>query len=136
MEKHEYLSPGWLEAIREVRARYASTHDTLSPLIVNFTISDVPGHDGAAEFHLDARSPLYYEPGHHADPAYAIATDYATAKEIYGDTTWGMEKLTAAHEAGTLTLDGDPDEVREAWADAIRARDYMEVLDEIAQLTA
>jgi hypothetical protein len=136
MEQHEYLSPGWLEAVRAVRADYASHHEALDPLIVNYTITDVPGHDGDAHFHSDARSPLYYEPGHHADAAWAVSTDWATAREIYQDTSWGLDRMSAAYEDGTLVIVGDAEAIRQAWADAIRARDYMEVLDRIAAFTA
>jgi hypothetical protein len=136
MEQYAYLSPEWLEAVREVRSRYAGSHEPLPPLIVNYTISDIPGYDGAAEFHSDARSRLYFERGHRPDAAWSISTDYTTAREVYRDTSLGMNQLTDAYEAGTLTVEGDLEAIREAFADAVRAVGYLEVLDEIAAFTA
>ena len=136
MEQHEYLSAGWLEAVREVRARYAAGHKPLPPLLVNFSISDIPGYDDEAHFHSDARSPLYFEPGHVDAAVWTVVTDYATAREIYRDTSMGLDRVAQAYEDGSLAIEGDVEAIREAWADAIRARDYLEVYDAIAALTA
>ena len=48
----------------------------------------------------------------------------------------GLNRLSEAFDDGSLAIEGDVEAIREAWADAIRARDYLEVYDAIAALTA
>ena len=48
----------------------------------------------------------------------------------------GLDRVAQAYEDGSLAIEGDVEAIREAWADAIRARDYLEVYDAIAALTA
>ncbi|MGI9623931.1 MAG: hypothetical protein ACR2PK_13935 [Acidimicrobiales bacterium] len=137
MEQHPYLSPEWLATVRELRAGYRETHGAEDPLLVNYTMTGVPfANDGRADFHLDVRSPLFYEPGHVANPDLWVVTDYETARGIYRDSSWNLERLRSAYASGLLQVEGDLDAIPGWWIDVVQDADHIALWDQIMLITA
>jgi hypothetical protein len=137
MDKFDFLSADWVEESRRLRGVYRDEHGESHRLVANYTITDVPFLDGGtAEFHLDFQSPLFYEKGHVESADYQIATDYETARTIYHDTSWGLDRLRDAYSDGSIQIEGPVEELREFWADVIREPDHIEMYDRIMEFTA
>ena len=105
-QQYQYLSPEWLEAVRNLREQYRTAKGPEEPILVNYTITDVPFIGGdPAEFHLDVRSPLFYEPGHIAAPNLSISTDYETARTLYSDASWNLSGIRETFTDGLLNTE-------------------------------
>lgn len=136
MEKFEFLSPAWFEATRAVRGEYRSSHETKHGLVGNLTITGVPSlNGGAAVFHVDLRSPLFYEVGHVENADFSLTTDFETAREVYQDASWGLVRLQDGYADGTIQATGDIDAIRDFWIDVIRDPDHVTVFDQIMEFT-
>jgi hypothetical protein len=137
MQPHQYLSPEWLEAVRGLREQYRATKGPDEPLLVNYTITDVPFIDGeSASFHLDVRSPLFYEPGHVDEPDLSIVTDYETARTAYRDSSWNLDSIRKGYASGRLQVEGDLDRIPEWWVEVVQDPEHIAVWDQIMMVTA
>ena len=137
MEKHAFLSPGWVAESRRIRGDYRSKQGESHTLVSNYTITGVPFLDGeTAEFHLDLQSPLFYENGHAESADFHVTTDYQTAREVAQDSSWGLTRLVDGYADGSIHIEGEVDELREFWADVIRKPGHAEMYDQIMEITA
>ena len=104
---YQFLSPEWIEAAREIRAKYADQEATIStPVKMNQVILDVPGRDGPVHVFLDTSSGhLEMDEGSLDNPDVTITTDWATAKAIFVE-----QDQAAAMQAfleGKIRVQGD-----------------------------
>jgi hypothetical protein len=137
MKQHQYLSPEWFDAVRGLRQQYRATKGPDEPLLVNYTITDVPFIDGeSASFHLDVRSPLFYEPGHVEKPDLWVVTDYETARRTYRDNSWSLDSIREGYESGLLQVEGDLDRVPEWWIEVVQDSEHIAMWDQIMMVTA
>lgn len=137
MQPHPYLSPEWLEAVRGLREQYRAKKGPDEPLLVNYTITDVPFIDGeSAHFHLDVRSPLFYEPGHVDEPDLSIVTDYETARNAYRDSSWNLDSIRKGYASGHLQVEGDLDRIPEWWVEVVQDPEHISLWDQIMMVTA
>jgi hypothetical protein len=132
-ETHEFLSDGWLDAARKIRAHDGATAQSVA-VTMNLTVTDMPFSQQPVVVNLDtARGVLALEPGAVAQPDVTVTVDWLTAKSLLlgGDTSAVM----SAFMAGTLTLEGDMAKVvalQTATADASSKR----VLEHLRAITA
>jgi hypothetical protein len=105
--KHEFLSPEWTEAAREVHEEFADqAPPPLVPVRMNLVVSEVPFGDGTVDAHLDTSSGrIELDTGHLDEADLTIVLDYETAKAllIQQDPQAGMQ----AFMAGRIRVDGD-----------------------------
>ncbi len=104
---HAFLSDEWMEAVREVRARYeGKTGEVTQVIRINQVITDVPFGEGTVESFLDTSSgAIVMELGQLDDADATVTTDYETAKAIFvdQDPMAGMQ----AFMAGKVKVQGD-----------------------------
>lgn len=136
MASYPYLSPDWIEAVRKIRMRHAEDSTPYPPVVVNYTVSDIPFLDGgSADFHTDVRSPHFFERGHQADAALTVRTDYETARNIYRDATWSLDRLREGYRSGAIEMEGDIELIPEWWTEVVSHPDQVAMYDEIMMVT-
>lgn len=137
MASHKFLSPEWVEAVTEIRQRHASRSEHYPRAVINHTITDVPSLDGGtADFHTDIRSPHFFERGHAAEGAeLTIRTSYETARGLYRDGSWNLQRLRDAYADGSLEVDGDLELIPEWWQEVVTHPAEMMMYDEIMMVT-
>jgi hypothetical protein len=136
MAPHPYLSSEWIEAVREIRGRHAAHLAHRPRIVINYTITDIPFLDGAsAEFHTDVRSPHFFELNHDNDAALAVRTDYETARQLYSDSTWSLDRLREGYGSGSIAIEGEIELIPEWWTEAVGHPDELAMYDEIMMVT-
>jgi hypothetical protein len=137
MASYPYLSPEWIEAVREIRGHHAAHLADRPRIVVNYTITDIPFLDGGTgQYHTDVRSPHFFEPIHDNDAALAVRTDYETARRLFRDSTWNLERLREGYRSGSIEIEGDIDLIPEWWTEAVGNPDELAMYDEIMMVTA
>lgn len=103
--KHEFLSAGWIAAVRQIRADYEDKVPAPPVAMrMNQVITGAPW--GTVQSHVDTSAgDLTVELGHLADPDLTITTDYATAKAIFADQD--MQSGMQAFLGGKIRVEGD-----------------------------
>jgi hypothetical protein len=104
---HEFLSDEWIDAAREIRARYDDKLPHIDTVVrINQVISEVPFGDGTVHAYVDTSSgSLVLDLGELDEPDAALMTDYATARAMIvdQDPTVAMQ----AFLAGKIKVQGD-----------------------------
>jgi hypothetical protein len=107
---HPFLSPEWMEAAREIRAKYADQASKVTTVIrMNQVITDVPADvhpDGTIHSFLDTSSgDVVMELGALETADLTLTTDYETARKVFveQDQAAGMQ----AFMAGKIKVQGD-----------------------------
>jgi hypothetical protein len=137
MISYPYLSPDWIEAVGEIRKRRVEVNASYPQFVVNYTISDIPFLDGGtADFHTDIRSPHFFERGHDADASLTVRTDYETARRIYRDSTWSLDRLRESYGSGAIAIEGDLELIPQWWTEVVSSPDQVAMYDEIMMMTA
>lgn len=128
---HEFLSPGWIAAVRSLREEHAGAAGSI-PLELKMNLVVTEGPDGTLELaHVDAsEGSLVVEEGHLDEPDLVVTVDFGTAKALLveGD----IQAAMSAFMAGKIRVQGDmaklmvlqgaaPDEAQLAFAEAVRA---------------
>jgi len=104
---YQFLSPEWIEATRQIRAKYADQEAAITTVVkMNQTITDVPNRDAPVQIYLDTSSGhLEMDEGHLDDADVTITTDWATARAVFVD-----QDQAAAMQAfleGKVKVQGD-----------------------------
>jgi hypothetical protein len=83
--KHEFLSPSWIDAVRDVRDEYQDRVQPPSiPVRSNVVVTGEPFGQPEILGSIDTSSgQLALEEGHLPEPDLTITTDYATAKALF-----------------------------------------------------
>ena len=127
---HEFLSPSWMQAVRELRAQRPEA-GSVAPfaLTMNLVVTEVPsGSDVLA--HVDTTSgPLVIEEGHLDTVDLKVTVDFVTARALLIERN--PQAAMTAFMAGKIRVDGDlaklmvmqgatPDEEALAFAEKVR----------------
>jgi putative sterol carrier protein len=107
---YPFLSPEWMDAAKEVRAKYADRATKVTTVIrMNQVITAVPDHVGQGDIiksYLDTSSgDVVMELGELDAPDLTVTTDYDTARKIFveQDQAAGMQ----AFMSGKIKIQGD-----------------------------
>ena len=104
---YAFLSPEWIEAAKEIRAKYADEAAAVSTIIrLNGIVTETPFSDGPLSIQLDTSSGIVHmELGLLENPDLTITTDYATARKIFveQDQAGAMQ----AFMGGRIKVQGD-----------------------------
>ena len=107
---HPFLSPSWMEAAREIRAKYADQATKVATSIkMNQVITDVPAgvaDGGEIRSYVDTSSGyVVMELGELEGADLTVTTDYDTARKIFvdQDQAAGMQ----AFMSGKIKVQGD-----------------------------
>ena len=130
---HPFLSQEWMDAVKDIRAKYADRAAKINQSIkINQVVTDVPFGDGTVKTYMDTSSgDLVMDLGELEGADCTVTTDYATAKAISvdQDQAAGMQ----AFMSGKIKVQGDmmkmmalqtaipQDDVTKAIADEIKA---------------
>jgi hypothetical protein len=102
-----FLTDEWIDAAREVRARYADRLPAVTIEVrINQIVTDVPFGDGTIRAYIDSTDGnLDLELGELDEPDVTLTTDYHTAKAMVvdQDPTVVMQSFMA----GKITVQGD-----------------------------
>lgn len=107
MSKHDFLSPEWVDAARQVRDEYADRLPAMPvPVRANVTVTDAPFADAPIEAFIDTTSgSLTLDLGHLDQPELTIRLDYATARRIFVERDPGA--AMEAFLSGRIVVEGD-----------------------------
>jgi len=104
---HQFLSPEWMAAAKEIREKYADEAAKVTTSIrMNQVITEVPFGDGTVATYLDTSSgAVVMDLGELETPDLTVTTDYATARALFveQDQAAGMQ----AFMAGKVKVQGD-----------------------------
>jgi hypothetical protein len=131
--KHEFLSPSWIGAVRDVRNEY---HDRVRPPSIpvraNVVVTGAPFGEPEILGSIDTSDgQLALEEGHLTEPDLTITTDYATAKSLFvqQDPNAAMQAVFA----GKIRVQGDMTRLL-ALQLPLNEADSAEVAREIAEI--
>ncbi|KJF16464.1 SCP2 sterol-binding domain-containing protein [Acidithrix ferrooxidans] len=109
MEKYPFLSPEWIERVRDIRQAYSVQSDTPSvdvAIRMNQIVTDVPFGDSEVKIYIDSSEGFIdIELGELEDAEITIRIDYETAKSIFVDLDFQV--AMTAFMAGKIRVTGD-----------------------------
>jgi putative sterol carrier protein len=132
---HAFLSDDWMEAAREIRAKYSHEVPEITAVIrINQVVTDVPFGEGEVKSYLDTSSgAMTMELGELDDADATVTTDYATAKALFVDQD--QAAVMQAFMGGKIVVQGDMMKLM-AMQTAIPANEFTEkISEEIAAIT-
>jgi hypothetical protein len=106
-EQHEFLSPGWMDAVRKVRDDLPAP-ETAPPITVkmNVVVTGSPFEGGDLKGHVDTSDgELVVEEGHLDTADLTVTVDYPTAKAIFVEQDLAV--AMQAFMAGKVKVQGD-----------------------------
>ncbi|MGB0113603.1 MAG: SCP2 sterol-binding domain-containing protein [Ilumatobacteraceae bacterium] len=133
---HAFLSDEWMQAVREIREKYAdSVPDVTAVIRINQVITDVPFGDGEINAYIDTSSgQMSMELGELDEPDATVTTDYLTAKALFVDQD--QAATMQAFMGGKIKVQGDMMKLM-AMQTAIPSNEVTDkISDEIQALTA
>lgn len=135
-EKHEFLSPEWVEAAKKIREDApAPASPPAHSVRMNQVITGAPFNDGAdIQAHMDTSDGEFkMDLGHVENPDVTVTLDYDTAKAILveGNPQAGMQ----AFMAGKIKVEGDMTKIMAMQSGPLDA-DAMDIANKIREITA
>ena len=128
---HEFLSPEWITAVRELRDEHPEASSAI-PVAVRMNLIVNEGPSGTlSHAHVDSSSgALIVEEGHLDEADLSITVDFVTARALLVEGN--PQAAMTAFMAGKIRIEGDmaklmvlqgagPDEDAMAFAEAVRA---------------
>lgn len=107
--KHEFLSPGWITAVEQIRDEYAPRAGDVGapPLAVraNVIVTEAPFAEREVRGHIDTTLGLAIAPGHLDSPDFTASLDYDTAKALF--VGQDPAAVMQAFFGGKIRLTGD-----------------------------
>ena len=133
---HEFLTPEWIEAAREIRQRHA---DAVAPptieVRVNLTVTEVPFGDGEIAAHLDTSDgTVDLDLGVVDDPHATITLTHATARALLVERDPAV--VMQAFMTGQVQVEGDIMRVMALQAGLPDDEVSLAVAEEIVAITA
>ena len=105
VETHEFLTTGWIAAVRATRERHSPIVLPFS-LVMNLVVTEVPFDPDRLDAHVEADDGgIDVDLGHLGDPDVSVTLDYATARSVLVDGDG--EAAMAAFMAGKVRVEGD-----------------------------
>jgi putative sterol carrier protein len=132
---HAFLSDDWMEAAREIRAKYSHEVPEITAVIrINQVVTDVPFGEGEVKSYLDTSSgAMTMELGELDDADATVTTDYATAKALFVDQD--QAAVMQAFMGGKIVVQGDMMKLM-AMQTAIPSNEFTDrISEEIAAIT-
>jgi putative sterol carrier protein len=104
---HPFLSDEWMQAVREIREKYADSVPEVTAVIrINQVITDVPFGDGEITSYIDTSSgQMTMELGALDEADATVTTDYVTAKALFVDQD--QAATMQAFMGGKIKVQGD-----------------------------
>jgi hypothetical protein len=104
---YAFLTDEWIEAARELRARYADRLPAITIEVrINQVVTDVPFGDGTIRAYIDSSDGnLDLELGELDEPDVTLTTDYDTAKAMVVDQDPSV--VMQSFMAGKIIVQGD-----------------------------
>ena len=107
VERHDFLSPAWIDAALAIRAEF---HDRVrepsQPVRMNLIVTEVPFGDGTIAAHLDtAERGVFPDFGTIDDAHVTVTLDYDVAKAMV--VNQDLEVVSHAFITGRIRVDGD-----------------------------
>ena len=104
--KHEFLSPGWIAAVEDIRDEYAPRAPAPTVAVrANVIITEAPFTEPVICGHIDTTIGLAVAPGHVDQPDFTARLDYATAKALF--VGQDPQAVLQAFFGGKIRLTGD-----------------------------
>lgn len=109
--RHPFLSPGWIEAMRALRAEYAEhEREADFDLAANVTVTNPPFGDGPVLGHIDTTGAIVLiEEGHLDQPDFGVEVEWKLAKQLFVDRD--PTQVMPALMGGGIKLTGDSSKV-------------------------
>ena len=109
--RYPFLSPGWIDAMRQIRADYAEYDGTVDVAVTaNVTVTDPPFGDEPVLGHIDTRgAALLIEEGHVDAADFGIELPYQLARDLF--VRRDPASLMPALMGGQIRLTGDSSKV-------------------------
>jgi hypothetical protein len=104
--KHEFLSPGWIEAVTAIRDEYRGRLPESSFVLrANLIVTEVPFDGGEVRGSIDTSTGLAIEPVELDSPDLTAQLDYATAKALFVEQD--PQAIMDAFFRGKIRITGD-----------------------------
>ncbi len=106
-DKHEFLSPSWIEAAKALRADHpVPSVPPAQAVRANLVVTAAPFDASAIEAHIDTTSgELLIEEGHLVAPDLTLTIDWSTAKAIF--VGLDIQAAMMALLGGKVKIEGD-----------------------------
>jgi hypothetical protein len=103
----QFLSPEWIEAAREIRARYESELPEVTVAVrVNQVVTEVPFGDGVVHAYIDTTAgQVEFELGQLDEPDAVIHADYEAARALLLDRDVAL--VMPMMLSGRIMIQGD-----------------------------
>ena len=133
---YAFLSDEWMNAARDIRARYKDQLPEITASIrINQTITDVPFGEGTVHAYLDTSSgSMVFELGELEDPDALMVTDYDTARALLVDRDPAI--AMQAFLAGKIQVQGDMMKLMALQVAVPPSEASDQVADELAAITS
>ena len=109
MEKYQFLSPEWIEKVRDLRQQHVDEHGkpNMDVLIrMNQIVTDIPFEPGELQTFIDSSTGFIdIEVGQLPDADITMRIDYETAKAVF--VNLDVQAAMAAFMAGKIRITGD-----------------------------
>jgi putative sterol carrier protein len=135
---YEFLSDEWMEAAREIRARYESELPAIEMSVrVNQVITDVPFGEGTIQAYVDtSEGSLALELGELEEPDAVMMVDYRTAHALIVERDPSI--VMQSFLEGRIKVQGDMMKLMAMQAAAAAAPDEelaLQMADELREIT-
>ncbi len=103
---HEFLSPEWIAAVRELREQHPEAGSSI-PLAVRMNLVVTEGPSGTlSHAHVDTSAgALMVEEGHLVEPDLSVTVDFVTARALLVEGN--PQAAMSAFTAGKIRIEGD-----------------------------
>ena len=108
---HPFLSPAWIDAVREIRDTYSEQVATTDVEVrANVTVTDAPFEEPTVRAHLDTTAgALTLEAGHLDESDFAIEVPYEIAHQLFVDRD--PQAVLPVLLGGQVKLTGDSSKI-------------------------
>jgi hypothetical protein len=133
VEKHQFLSEPWFDAVRSIKERYRGDAFDQPGFLVNAVVTDTPFAEETLEMHSDHGPMIGWMAGLDPRAAVTITVEYDVARSLVLDRS--PNALELALGAGEFRVDGEFDEFRDWWHSRIDSDDVDEIEREVRSIT-
>jgi len=132
---HEFLSDDWMNAARDIRAKYeGQTPKIAASIRINQVITEVPFGSGEVKSFIDTSSgDMQMDLGELENPDAVVTTDWATARAMFalGDQAAAMQ----AFMSGKIKVTGDMMKLMSMQTAVPQSDITLKIADEIKGIT-
>jgi putative sterol carrier protein len=132
---HEFLSDDWMNAARDIRAKYeGQTPKIAASIRINQVITEVPFGSGEVKSFMDTSSgDMQMDLGELENPDAVVTTDWATARAMFalGDQAAAMQ----AFMSGKIKVTGDMMKLMSMQTAVPQSDITLKIADEIKGIT-